>query len=109
MKFYGTVRRYRAFHASASCCHLRKAVEVIELAEHQIEARTPCGVCFPAFPRLSVLHRLCSTCGHEKVTPCSHNGAVQAIVPVPGRTPRRRWVWPEQAYRYALAPSSKPV
>lgn len=106
MKFYGSVDRYTAFHASQGCGHLSRAsTTVVELGRYELSSRQPCAVCFPDFPRLKVLHRLCTRCGHSKVTPCPHNGGVQVMIDGLGGE-RRRWVWPEQAYRYQLAPSA---
>ena len=83
---------------------LTSALMVVELDKDGF-TRRPCRVCFPEFPVLRVLHRLCDQCGHSKPTPCSHNGGVQVLVSHSGEE-HRRMVWPEEAYRYQLAPLS---
>lgn len=103
MIVYGTGVINTAIHASPDCYRLAQAVNPVqEIDLATLQAPRPCRACFPEFPDVRVVHARCPRCNRGKVYPCAHNGGVRVIVP--GKTMRTKYVWPENAHRYDLAP-----
>ena len=95
----------------------RTRAEYVEVDLAQVRNPLPCKRCFPDLPTLRVWHPFCKICNHKRALPCAHNGAVRVIQPRRGQwtgkfgsseydpdsvTYVHRWVWPENAWRFAL-------
>lgn len=93
------------FHATASCRKIRKVKHRYkEVSVDEVGSARPCAICLPEYPRVKVIHRRCRVCNRGKVYPCSHNGGVRVVVPVPSRGfTRVKHVWPEHAHLYEVA------
>lgn len=92
--------------------------EVREVPLEDVELPEPCLWCFPDVPRAKIWRPLCGTCEQTRVLPCPHNGGVLVVSTRRGQwtgvigksvydpdkvVSRNVYVWPENAYRYALA------
>ena len=119
MDFWITDQLHTVIHATPDCSRLVGVRHpVIRLDPDRFGSRELCKKCFPTRPRaLAVLHTECPRCSPAKANPCAHNGGVLALIPhyqtvqddVGGRLGKtertfyyRRWVWPENAWRYTL-------
>jgi len=92
MTWYGTSSlNPTAVHARPDCpkLHLNRRYPVQELSDDQFEVGSLCKVCFKG--QQVSLHARCSICGHRRVLPCPHNGAVLVLAD----DGKLRWRWPE--------------
>ncbi len=97
-----------AFHSNLSCHRLLIATHsVLELDLAIVRVPRPCVVCYPSYPQIRVAHLRCEKCNGKLVYPCSHNGGVRVIVPIHSLSHvRTKYVWPENAHSYDLAPTA---
>lgn len=97
------------FHRSRTCKQLKRP-SIKGIIEQDLDdvRGIPCRTCYPDAPKVSSIHRRCSTCGGDTNVPCAHNGGVlvrqeiprrQTLMAGPGETyVRYAWVWPEHAH-----------
>lgn len=85
MAYYRTVTS--KVHANRECLEYMTDNEIYEIFDSELLIGEMCQRCCPV--RRS-LHVRCRRCGHRKIQPCRHNGAVLVELDY-----KIVWTWPE--------------